>query len=225
MFRTFAAAAMAVTMAIGSTSAVRAATEQEELIHDAVVTMDKLDKQPEIQQNLQSLMRRAKAVLIFPQILKGAFFIGGSGGSGVLLARNANGAWSDPAFYTIGAVSIGLQIGGQASSSVIVIMTEKGLNAVLDQQVKLGADVAASAGPVGTGVGASTGLATNADMYTYSTSQGLFIGGSLEGAVIARRQDYNTAFYGPAANPRDIVVMQRFSNPQADPLRQTLARY
>jgi lipid-binding SYLF domain-containing protein len=225
MIRYIAAAFVALALTVGAAAGARAQTEQEDLLRDAESALSRLARQPDIKDNLPPLLRRAKAVLIFPQIIKGAFIIGGSGGSGVLLARNANGAWSDPAFYSIGAMSVGLQIGGQASASVIVIMTEKGLNAVLEQQAKIGADVSAALGPVGTGVGASTGFAQGADMYTYQANQGVFLGASLEGSVIARRQDYNTAFYGADANPRDIVVNQRFSNPKADELRQALARY
>src|SRR3546814_2885808 len=92
-------------------------------------------------------MRRAKAVMIFPSLLKGAFFIGGEGGSGVLLTRDPEGNWSNPAFYTMGTVSFGLQFGGQSSEAILVVMTDAGLKAIMADQVKLGADLSAAAGP------------------------------------------------------------------------------
>src|SRR3546814_1574062 len=116
-------------------------------------------------------MRRAKAVMIFPSLLKGAFFIGGEGGSGVLLTRDPQGNWSNPAFYTMGTVSFGLQFGGQSSEAILVVMTDAGLNAIIEDQVKLGADLSAAAGPIGVGASAATTTAAGADIYTYSRSE------------------------------------------------------
>src|SRR3546814_8339055 len=134
-------------------------------------------------------MRRAKAVMIFPSLLKGAFFIGGEGGSGVLLTRDPQGNWSNPAFYTMGTVSFGLQFGGQSSEAILVVMTDAGLNAIIEDQVKLGADLSAAAGPIGVGASAATTTAAGAAIYPYSLHQGLFLGASLEGAVVAPRSE------------------------------------
>ncbi len=163
--------------------------------------------------------------MIFPQLYKGALFIGGQGGSGVLLARRPDGTWSYPAFYTLGSISFGLQIGGQTSEAVLIIMNDKALNALMEDQVKLGADMGAAVGPVGTGVAASATTSFGEDIYTYSTNQGLFIGASFEGAIVARREDWNGDFYNGVTSPSDIVLEGKAANPLADPLRQDMERY
>jgi len=164
-------------------------------------------------------------VLIFPALIKGAFFIGGEGGSGVLLTRNSNGSWSYPAFYTMASVSFGLQFGGQTTEAILMLRTDGALNAVLDTQIKLGADVSVAAGPVGLGVDGAITTNAGADIFSYSTSQGLFAGTSLEGAVIARRGDWNRAFYDSRATPRSIVVDRAHANPAADALRDALGQF
>ena len=229
MFRTafslFAGAfALAVAGAASVPARADAAMEAEELIERARFTVQRVASSDDLRDALPRLLARAKGVMIFPQLLKGAFLIGGEGGSGVLLTRDAQGNWSHPAFYTLGAISFGLQIGGQASEAVIVIMTDKALQAILDNQVKLGADISAAAGPVGVGYAADTTTNLGADVYTYSTAKGLFVGASLEGAVVARREDWNKGFYGPDATVRGIVVDRRFGDRRSDGLRETLSR-
>jgi lipid-binding SYLF domain-containing protein len=145
---------------------------------------------------------RARAIFIVPQMIRGGFIVGGSGGSGVLLARDLKtGAWSYPAFYTMGSVSIGLQIGADASEIVMMVMTEKGLNAMLSTEFKLGADVAVAAGPVGASAKAQT-----ADVLAFGRSKGAFGGVSIEGAVIAPRDKWNNAYYGKPAGPVEIMI-------------------
>jgi lipid-binding SYLF domain-containing protein len=228
MIRTIAGyvAAFVLVLAAAAPGVARAdaATDAEEMIERSRFTVQRIATEPELRDTVPRLLARAKGVMIFPQLLKGAFLIGGEGGSGVLLTRDAQGNWSHPAFYTLGAISFGLQIGGQASEAVIVIMTDKALQAILDNQVKLGGDVSAAAGPVGVGYAADTTTNLGADVYTYSTAKGLFVGASLEGAVVARREDWNKAIYGPDATPRGIVVDRRFGDRRGDPLRETLAR-
>src|SRR3546814_1458120 len=134
-------------------------------------------------------MRRAKAVMIFPSLLKGAFFIGGEGGSGVLLTRDPQGNWSNPAFYTMGTVSFGLQFGGQSSDAILVVMSDAGLNAIIEDQVKLDADLSGAAGPTGLGASAGNSTGSGADLYIYSMNQCLLLGASRGGAVCASRDD------------------------------------
>ena len=192
--------------------------EAKDIVDSSTITIQRLIRSPETPQ-VKSLLARAKGVLIFPQILKGAFFIGGEGGSGVMMSKYANGAWSYPAFYTMGSVSFGLQIGGQSSEAVLLIMTQRGLDSIINDQVMLGADISAAAGPVGIGTEASTTTATGADIYVYSLNKGLFIGAALEGAVIAKRKDWNQVFYKGDYTPTQIVRENRASNPDADTLR------
>ena len=157
----------------------------------------------------------AKAIFIVPQMLRGGFIVGGSGGSGVLMARDAQTkTWSYPAFYTMGSVSIGLQIGADASEIILMVMTQKGLNAMLSTEFKLGADVAVAAGPIGASAKAQT-----ADVLAFGRSKGAFGGVSIEGAVISPRDKWNSAYYGKPVGPVDILIKRTVSNPQADPLR------
>jgi len=122
------------------------------------------------------------------------------------LVRNEDGKWSPPAFYTLGGISWGLQIGGQTSELVLAVMTEKGLNAIINREVTLGADAGVAVGELGKGVNASTGMDTKADMYAFARSEGLFVGVSLEGSVIAPRETWNQQLYGQEATPESILI-------------------
>ena len=163
----------------------------------------------------RDLIREARGVLVIPQLLKGAFVFGASGGSGVLLVRDGKtDRWFGPAFYTIGSASFGLQIGGQASEVVLLAMTERGVASLMASSLKLGADAGVAAGPVGVGVAASTAN-LSADILTFSRSRGLYGGISLDGAVVATRGGLNEAYYGKEVTPTDIFVRREVRNPQA----------
>ena len=217
---------LSLLLAIGLSGQAKAAdtVDQRQLISDSTFTLQRLATSENLKV-ARILLERARAVMIFPQLVKGALFIGGEGGSGVLLARNPDGTWSYPAFYTLGSISFGLQIGGQTSEAVLIIMNDKALTALMDDQVKLGVDLSAAAGPVGAGIEASATTSLGEDIYTYSTNKGLFVGASLEGAVIARREDWNGQFYNGVTAPDEIVLQGKASNPVAEPLRQGLQQY
>jgi SH3 domain-containing YSC84-like protein 1 len=216
---------VALISLIGISLPTRAAENaSEELVEKSRLTLEKMVRSKEVEP-LPTLLMRAKAVLIFPMLLKGAFIFGGEGGSGVLVARDRDGKWGYPAFYTVGSFSVGLQIGGQSSEAVLLIMSERGLKAVMEDQVKLGVDASIAVGPVGVGVEGAAGTHLNADFYSYSLTAGLFFGGSFEGSVVARREDMNQQFYGRAVAPKSIVLDQAVTNPKAEPLRDVLARY
>jgi lipid-binding SYLF domain-containing protein len=123
-----------------------------------------------------------------------------------MLVRGEDGKWTPPAFYTIGGISWGLQFGGQSSEMVITVMTDKGLNAVMNRQVTLGADAGVSVGELGKGVNAATGMDLKSDMYAFARSEGLFVGVSLEGSVIAPRETWNQQLYGQDVTPEAILV-------------------
>jgi lipid-binding SYLF domain-containing protein len=163
--------------------------------------------------------------MIFPELVKGGFIIGGEGGSGVLVVRDSTRGWSYPAFYTLAAGSLGLQIGGQVSEVVLTVMSDKALDAVIDNQMKLGGDVSMAAGPLGKGVEASTTTNLEADVYSFAKTAGLFGGVSLEGAGILKRDSWNANYYGSGATPYAILIERRFSNPNAQPLLDALAPY
>ena len=155
---------------------------------------------------LVDLATRAKAIIIVPNMIRAAFFFGGRGGNGVMLVRGADGRWSPPAYYTLGGISWGLQIGGQSSELVIAVMTDKGLQAIMSREVTLGADAGIAVGELGKGVNAATGMGLKSDMYAFARSEGLFVGVSLEGAVIAPRETWNQQLYGQDATPESILV-------------------
>ncbi|MDG5494782.1 MULTISPECIES: lipid-binding SYLF domain-containing protein [Azospirillaceae] len=198
-----------------------ALTEPELMVERARVTALTLLTDPEYS-DLKNLVGRARAVLILPNVIQAGFFIGGGGGTGVMVARGDDGAWSGPAFYTLAEASFGLQFGGQASEMIVVIMTQKGLDAVIDRKVKLGADANVAIGELGTGVGASYGVGLSSDIYVYSKTSGLFGGMALEGSVIAPRSEFNDKFYGQPTDPRAILVDRHFYRPEAQALASAL---
>lgn len=155
---------------------------------------------------LMDLTSRAKAVIIVPSLIRGGFIFGGRGGNAVMLVRDANNRWSYPAFYTLGGVSFGLQIGANTSELIITVMTERGVNAILNRQVTIGGDAGLAVGELGSGVNAATGIGYKADMYAFARSEGLYAGISLEGSAISPRHTWNRAFYGPNATPQGILL-------------------
>jgi len=160
----------------------------------------------------------AKGIFIVPQMIRGGLIIGGSGGSGILLAQDyKSGKWSYPAFYTMGSVSFGLQIGADVSEIILMVMTNRGMDAMLSTEFKLGGDVALAAGPVGASAKAQT-----ADVLAYGRAKGAFGGISVEGAVIKPRYQLNDTFYGQQVRLADILFNQAVSNEKADGLRSVL---
>jgi lipid-binding SYLF domain-containing protein len=171
---------------------------------------------------LKEHLREAKGILIVPSLLKAGFIFGGSGGSGVLIVNDAKkGQWSQPAFYTIGSVSFGLQIGGDAAEVIMMLRTQKAVDAMLTTSAKLGGDASVSAGPVG--AGAKSNVMT--DIFSFSRSQGAFAGLALDGSVVATRDKWNAAYYGKPASPVDILVTHSVSNPGSAELRKTVSRF
>ena len=172
---------------------------------------------------MRKLSRSAKGIFIAPQVLKGAFVVGASGGTGVFLVREEGGKWTNPAFYTIGSVSFGFQIGGQASEVILLAMTERGVTTLLQNSVKLGADVGIAAGPYGAGAQAATAN-ISADILAFSRSKGLYGGVSLDGAIVDVRDSLNKAYYGKPVTPTDILVKKNVSSAHADKLRASVAK-
>jgi SH3 domain-containing YSC84-like protein 1 len=170
-------------------------------------------------------MGKARAVLIIPELVQGGFIVGAAGGRGTLSVRSGTGNWSYPAFYGMGSGSLGLQIGGKVSEIVFMIMTEKGLNAILNSKFKFGAEAGVTMVAVGAGIEGATTAAGGADIMAYANSNGLFAGASVEGSYLDADNDWNALYYGPGATARSIVIDHRFTNPGAEPLRQFLARW
>jgi len=208
--------AMAATTLIGPEPAMADdAQDARQLVDKARLTFESFMADKDLGPSVRSLVKRAKGVLIYPQLLKGAFLVGVSGGSGVMLAHDAKARkWGGPAFYTMGEASFGLQIGGQAAEVVLVALTDRGVAALLSTSAKLGADVGVAVGPVGAGAEAATAN-LSADIISYSRAKGLYGGISLEGAVVAVRDGLNKAYYGKEVTPTAILVRHEATNPQA----------
>lgn len=149
------------------------------------------------------VIAKADCIVVLPDVKKVGFVVGGSGGRGPMVCRTGatfSGQWSAPAMYRVGGVSAGLQVGASSSDFVLLIMTEKGVNAVLKGKTKMGADATAAAGP-----GATAHTVTGSDILTYGKSQGLFAGVSLSGASLEPDDDANNRLYGKAVTPAEIV--------------------
>ena len=194
-------------------------TEEQELVDKATIVIQRVLSDPNMGW-ARGHLQAAEAIIIFPSFMKGAFIVGGEGGSGVALARDAKtGEWSYPAFFTMGSVSFGLQIGGKISELLLMVMTRKGLDALLSASIKLGGDVGIAAGPVGAG---AKGKLT--DIVAFAHSKGAFAGISLDGGVLAPRSDYNEAYYGKPVTVSDILIRRVVKNPGADRLRQIVSK-
>ncbi len=177
------------------------AMEAAHLVEKARLTFQNFMTVDEMK-GFRDLMKSARGVFITPQVLKAAFIFGASGGSGVFLAYDSQtGKWSDPAFYTMGEVSFGLQIGGQSSEIILLAMTTRGISAFMSTSLKLGADASIAAGPVGMGAEAATAN-LSADILSFSRNKGIYGGISLEGAVIATRNSLNQAFSASRSHQR-----------------------
>ncbi|MBM3516767.1 MAG: lipid-binding SYLF domain-containing protein [Alphaproteobacteria bacterium] len=217
--RALAGAVAAMVMALASGAV--GADEQQGLVDKARITIEAFTDDPEMAP-MRTLLGRARGVLIFPELLKAGFFLGGEGGRGVLLGRR-DGKWSAPAFYTLAAGSFGLQIGVQSSEAVFVLMTRRAIDAVIHNEVKLGADVSAAIGPVGKGLEASTTTNLRDDIYAYARSTGVFAGASFEGAVIDVAEDWNRDYYGRAVAAEAIVLEHKVDHKGAAGLKEALA--
>jgi lipid-binding SYLF domain-containing protein len=170
---------------------------------------------------LHSHLKDAKGLLIFPQVLKAGFILGGSGGTGVLVVKDEKtGDWSEPAFYTIGAVSFGLQIGGEAAEVIMMAMSQKAIDSLFSSSFKLGGDTSIAVGPKG--VGAKGNI--TADFISFAKSKGIYAGINLEGSVVDVRDSLNKAYYGKDVRPVDIVVKKEVSNKGSERLREELKK-
>ena len=168
---------------------------------------------------LHENLKDARALLIYPQIIKGGFIIGGSGGTGVLLVKDEKtGDWSQPVFYTIGAMSIGLQIGGEVAEMLVMVMSDKGIDSLYASSFKLGGEASIVVGPVGSGAKQNA----MADFISFAKSTGAYVGLNLEGSVVAVRDSFNEAYYGKEVRPVQIVVEKQVSNNGSAQIREGL---
>lgn len=156
----------------------------------------------------QDLLDRANCVVVLPSVKKGAIGIGGSYGRGIMICRGGphyTGRWGAPAMYALEGISIGFQLGGQATDFVLLVMNEGGAKSLLSSKVKLGADASAAAGPVGRTAEAATDVVLTAQILSYSRAKGLFAGVSLEGSTLRSDGSANEKLYGQKLSAADII--------------------
>jgi lipid-binding SYLF domain-containing protein len=172
---------------------------------------------------LKNNLKYAKGVLIMPSFFKAAFWIGGSGGRGILMVRDPRtNQWSGPVFYTIGGGSLGLQFGVSSSEVIMIVMTQPGLEALYATNFKLGGNVSVAAGPVGIGAEGATAPNLSADFVSFARSKGVFIGIALDGAIIAVSNEYNQSYYGERIRPIDVISQKTIPNPKSSSIRSQL---
>jgi len=174
----------------------------------------------------QNNIKTSKALLIVPQLIKAAFFFGLEGGSGVLIVRNEDANdWSEPAFYTLGGLSFGLQAGGQVSEVIVMARTQEAVEEFSYLSFKLGGDASIAVGPYGLGIeGATSPANLGTDFLSFSRSQGAFAGISFEGVMLYTNDDSNKAYYGKELLPIEIIVEKKASNPHAAGLRKAAVK-
>jgi lipid-binding SYLF domain-containing protein len=199
------AAAAAVALLVG-TSALAVAQEQSDeatRVQDAATVFGEI-MSAEDQSIPRAIMGKAAGIAIFPSTIKAGFIVGGMRGRGIISARDGN-SWSAPAFLTLTGGSFGLQIGGQAADLVLVINERRGLETLVSNQFKLGADIGVAAGPVGRDAQAATDLQMRAQILSYSRSRGLFAGVTVNGSTVRQDRDANQRFYGKPLDTRQII--------------------
>jgi len=211
-------------LALALAKPASAQQDQQQTVNSALATIERMKNDIGFKDKFQPKLDQARAVLIVPALYKGGFIFGGQYGNGVLLGRMADGSWSNPAFYTLEGGSFGLQIGLESTAVLFIIMDDKALEAVLNNQFKFGADTGVTVLVVGAGIGAATTSNLGADIYAYSlTGVGLYGGLSLEGTVLSARESWNAAYYGQNVASRAIVLDNSASNEKAEALRDFLA--
>ena len=173
----------------------------------------------------RAILGKAEGIAIFPDTVKAGFIVGGTRGRGILSVRSATG-WSAPAFMTLTGGSFGLQIGGQAADIILVINDRRGLENLVRNQFKIGADASVAAGPVGRDAQASTDIQLRAQILSYSRARGLFAGVTINGSTIRQDVDANARFYGKRLETRQIVFDGAAGSPGlVAPWLDALVRY
>jgi lipid-binding SYLF domain-containing protein len=172
----------------------------------------------------QPLLRRAIGVVVCPELFRASFVVGGAGGDCVLASRGSNG-WSNPAFYQLSTGSLGLQVGVQDTELMLLILSQRALQAVIDDQFKIGGSANLAFATLGTGVEGATTAAMRADIVAFARNRGLYAGLSLDGSLLSSLSSWDSGYYGRVLGPQDILLGGQGSNPGAAPLREILARF
>ncbi len=204
-----------VTASAAETSETSAA---QVVVNDAIETLRNFEsdsKQAWFRENVG----KARGLFIIPRLGKGGFIFAGSGGRGLVVARDeSTGNWSQPAFFTVASASIGLQAGAQESEVIYLVMSDAGMSALMGTKFQLGADGMITTGPIGLGAQAAT-----TGMLSFSRGQGLFGGISAEGTVIHPDFKRNEAYYGQPVSTSEILLRHSVQNADAGQLIATVS--
>jgi lipid-binding SYLF domain-containing protein len=195
---------------------VYAATKEQKRLENCGVVMQEVLNIPD---NLpRQVLDKAECVIVFPSVLKVAFGMGKEYGRGAMVCRTGkefNGPWGAPAMYALEGDSIGMQIGGEATDLILLVMNQRGAASILSSKIKLGGDASAAAGPVGRDASANTDLWMRAEILSYSRSRGLFAGISLEGSTLRQDKKANERIYGHKITARTILLGNKVAIPRA----------
>lgn len=197
------------------------AAEAQEVVDEAKTVVERFMTSDEADA-IKGLISSAKGVIVYPNIVKAAFFVGGEGGTGVLLGRLDDGSWSSPAFYSFGAASYGLQFGAEQSNVLLIVTNSATLDRLTEGGVELGANASVAAGTEGLKGQVSSDQLQ--DIYYFvEVERGLFAGINLKGATAVPRDGLNSAYYGKSVTPREIVIDGGERNPAAAGLQTALS--
>ena len=202
-------------------SQTSSADAEQRIIDESTTALEALRSNPDFSE-LAASLKNASGVFVFPHVRKAAFILGGQGGNGVLLARDDQGNWSPPAFYSIGAGSVGLQLGYEDASIVLVLMNHGALESALDKGLTLGANVSVAGGTLGNS-SETRAVDTATDIRQFVDASGVFAGASLDGAVIGSRRGKNHDYYGEEVSAHDILMARTVAAPHATKLEHALS--
>jgi lipid-binding SYLF domain-containing protein len=199
-------AALLALLALTVTTTADAATREEKRVGDAADVLEQLLRIPE-NTIPPALLSRAYAVAVIPNVVKAAFGLGARRGKGIVVVRQDDNSWSNPAFITLTGGSFGWQAGMQSTDIILVFKTRKGVDGIENGRLTLGADASVAAGPLGRQAGVATDIKFQAEVYSYSRNRGLFAGIALEGAGVTMDRKANAAFYSSSSmTPEQIFV-------------------
>ena len=184
-------------------------SKQRKILRTSQFVLEEIQKSPD-QQIPMNLISKAKAIIVFPTMLKAGFFVGARYGKGIASVRaEETGEWGPPAFLFTTGGSFGFQFGAQAIDLILLVMSQRGLEGLLNEQFTLGGDIAISAGPIGRHAEASADVFMQGEIYSYSRSKGLFGGVSLKGTIISSDSDANLTYYGHPYTSKEILLTKQ----------------
>jgi SH3 domain-containing YSC84-like protein 1 len=210
----FGAVLLTLLLPLATAFAAEDNEREEDRVKDAGVVLKEILNIPD--DIPQDLLDKAECVIILPTVIKGAFGVGGSFGRGVMVCRSGEhykGKWGAPALYALEGVSIGFQLGGEATDFVLLVMNPRGAESLLYSKVKLGADASAAAGPKGRTAEGATDIVMSAEILSYSRSKGLFAGISLEGSTLRSDGSANEKLYKRKLTAKEIIREGKVSVP------------